>query len=105
MLFAPGKFMELNHIAVDSEITVFLDAITTDKEILDQITWKLKIDQEEDLCDESHFYLYFSSFFPYISVPISIFSLSSCDMSLTLSLPLSWIVTMSLTSLLLCHHL
>ena len=56
-------------------------------------------------CDKSHFYLYFKSFFPYISVPILMFSLSSCDLSLTLSLPLSWIVTMSLTSLLLCHHL
>jgi len=56
-------------------------------------------------CNESYFHHYFSSFFPYTSVPISMFSLSSCDMSLTLSLPLSWIVTMSLTSLLLCHHL
>ena len=50
-------------------------------------------------------YLYFSSFFPYISVPISMFSLSSCDLSLMLSLPLLQIVTRSLTSLLLCHHL
>ena len=52
-LFPPGKFVELNHIAADSEITVFFDAIATDKEILDQITWKLKIDWEEDLpCKE-----------------------------------------------------
>jgi len=61
----------------------------------------LGIIHEVPLCDESHFYLYFSSFFPYISVPILMFSLSSHDLSLTLSLPLSWIVT----SLLLCHHL
>jgi len=33
------------------------------------------------------------------------FSLSSHDLSLTLTLPLLQIVTMSLTSLLLCHHL
>ena len=50
-------------------------------------------------------YLYFSSLFPYISVPVLMFSLSSCDLSLTLSLPLLQIVTMSLTSLLLCYHL
>ena len=56
-------------------------------------------------CDESHFYLYFSSFFPYILVPISMFNLSSHDLSLTPSLPLLQIVTMSLTSLLLCYHL
>jgi len=48
--------------------------------------WVLKANMSNyaDLvCDKSHFYLYFSSFFPYISVPISIFSLSSHDMSLT----------------------
>jgi len=49
MLFTPRKFVELNHIAVDSEITAFLDAIAMDKEILDQITRKLKVNQEEDL--------------------------------------------------------
>jgi len=48
-LFAPGKFIELNHIAADSEITVFLDAITMDQEILEQITRKLEINGEENL--------------------------------------------------------
>ena len=34
-------------------------------------------------CNESYLHHYFSSFFPYTSVPISMFSLSSRDMSLT----------------------
>ena len=52
--------------------------------------------------------LFFTLFSLHIGTHIDIFFVimwHEPDMSLTMSLPLSWIVTMSLTSLLLCHHL